>query len=836
MTRFAILGFGAIGLAVIARAALFYAKVDPIALGVCLAMAVVMIAGLVEVYRTASRIETLRAELAGFAKDATAESMERTSPVLRALLRARLERVALPVPTPVFAPYLTGLLVMLGLLGTFLGLFETLRGARIALAASADVDALRAGLERPMEGLMRSFGASAAGVSGSAMLGLASVFARRLANELTLELHACITGPLADAAPTARQLLALEALARQGEALPGAAKSLEGVVAEVQKLASSWQTAHRESAAEMQKTLGSTVTELRTSLERAAAASAEASQKAIQPIVAKGIEDTVAASTRQIDSVRKAIEADVAARRDSDQKALAAAEAHRKAVVEASEAHRKSVLEASEVHRKAVVDELAKVREAETKALETHLAKVLEELGKVREAQTGALATHLADVVARLDEAEGRRASTTDALLATLGESEKARLESVALALQSASAAFGDRLDAHVEKLHAQDAERDTALSGRWSELGAKVASELSEVVTRIEGAEAARREAVAAVASRLDAQAAEQAARFAREIEGLLGKWSEITATFEELSRTSAARDAERAGQLASIATQVQADLGAAAEAVRAQVEKSTEQDRAEQERVDALFTRLAAASDEVSRAAKEQSDALARFVDAAGTRMQDAEQKSDERLSGFLSKIDAAIETQAMRLAEVAELVRSGQKDTATAFAEQLAAHAKVLGDGLAETTAIVREAAGLVHAGGAELSSVAEAFAEATSRQERAAEEWLANLGKVEAAVAEAGESAAADVLGQHLAHTHELFDRQLRFQNELYEQLRSMRRGAEAGSTGGEPTADTDAGASASADATEANAPSEGAETGEPSAEVDPDAEEVSDGPR
>lgn len=831
MTRFAILGFGAIGLAVIARAALFYAGVDPIALGVCLAMAVVMVAGLVEVYRTASRIETLRAELAGFSKNASVDAMEKATPVLRALLRARLERVALPVPTPVFAPYLVGLLVMLGLLGTFLGLFETLRGARIALAASADVDALRHGLERPMEGLMRSFGASAAGVSGSAMLGLASVFARRLANDLTLELHACITGPLADAAPTARQLLALEALARQGEALPGAAKALEGVVAEVQKLAGAWQTAHRESAAEMQKTLGSAVSDIRSSLERAAAASAEASQKAVQPIVAKGIEETVAASTRQIDAVRKAIDADIASRRESEQKAQAAAEAHRKAVVEASEAHRKSVLDASEAHRKAVVDELAKVREAETKALETHLAKVLEELARVRDAQTGALASHLADVVARLDEAEGRRASTTESLLATLGESEKARIESVAKALESASAAFGDRLDAHVEKLHAENADRDAALSGRWSELGAKVASELAEVVSRIETAETGRREAVAAVASRLDAQAAEQAARFAREIEGLLAKWNEITATFDELSRTSAARDAERAGQLASIATQVQADLGAAAEAVRAQVEKSTEQDRAEQERVDALFTRLATASDEVARAAKEQSEALARFVDAAGSRMQESEEKSDERLSGFLAKVDAAVEAQALRLAEVAELVRSGQKDTATAFAEQLAAHAKVLGDGLAETTAIVREAAGLVHAGGAELSSVAEAFAEATSRQERAAEEWLANLGKVEAAVAEAGEAAAADVLGQHLAHTHELFDRQLRFQNELYEQLRTMRRGAEPTSPASVPTSDE-----ASPSASDASVPETDPGSDEPSTEAEPSAEEVSDGAR
>ena len=139
--------------------------------------------------------------------------------------------------------------------------------------------------------------------------------------------------------------------------------------------------------------------------------------------------------------------------------------------------------------------------------------------------------------------------------------------------------------------------------------------------------------------------------------------------------------------------------------------------------------------------------------------------------------------VDAQARRGAELRS-VRTSHERSALALAEQLAAQAKGIGDGLAETTAVVREAAGLVHAGSAEFSSVAEAFSGAVDRQQRAAEEWLANLGRVEAAVADAGESAAADALGQHLAHTHELFDRQLRFQSEVYEQLRALRRAMEA----------------------------------------------------
>ena len=86
----------------------------------------------------------------------------------------------------------------------------------------------------------------------------------------------------------------------------------------------------------------------------------------------------------------------------------------------------------------------------------------------------------------------------------------------------------------------------------------------------------------------------------------------------------------------------------------------------------------------------------------------------------------------------------------------------------------------AAGMVQAGGVELTAVAQMFADAVDRQRDAAREWLDNLGHVERAVADAGEGAAADALGQHLARTHEIFDRQLRFQRELFDQLQHAKQ--------------------------------------------------------
>ena len=60
-----------------------------------------------------------------------------------------------------------------------------------------------------------------------------------------------------------------------------------------------------------------------------------------------------------------------------------------------------------------------------------------------------------------------------------------------------------------------------------------------------------------------------------------------------------------------------------------------------------------------------------------------------------------------------------------------------------------------------------------------QREGARQWLEALGDIERYALEAGEAAAADALGLHLARTHEVFDKQLQFQQELIAQLHGMR---------------------------------------------------------
>lgn len=105
--------------------------------------------------------------------------LERLHPSLQNPVRLRIEGERIGLPGPALTPYLVGLLVMLGMLGTFLGMVVTLNGAVFALEGTTDLQAIRSALAAPIRGLGVAFGTSVAGVAASAMLGLISALSRR---------------------------------------------------------------------------------------------------------------------------------------------------------------------------------------------------------------------------------------------------------------------------------------------------------------------------------------------------------------------------------------------------------------------------------------------------------------------------------------------------------------------------------------------------------------------------------------------------------------------------------------------------------------------------------
>ena len=76
--------------------------------------------------------------------------LEPLHPSLRNSVRLRIEGERIGLPGPALTPYLAGLLVLLGMLGTFLGMVVTLNGTGAALDSATDLDAIRASLSAPL--------------------------------------------------------------------------------------------------------------------------------------------------------------------------------------------------------------------------------------------------------------------------------------------------------------------------------------------------------------------------------------------------------------------------------------------------------------------------------------------------------------------------------------------------------------------------------------------------------------------------------------------------------------------------------------------------------------
>lgn len=93
--------------------------------------------------------------------------------------------------------YITGLLVFLGLLGTFWGLLDTLnsiagtiRGLDAGAGeASAVFEELKAGLEAPLQGMATAFSSSLFGLAGSLVIGFMDIQANQAQNRFYLELE-----------------------------------------------------------------------------------------------------------------------------------------------------------------------------------------------------------------------------------------------------------------------------------------------------------------------------------------------------------------------------------------------------------------------------------------------------------------------------------------------------------------------------------------------------------------------------------------------------------------------------------------------------------------------
>ena len=699
MSRLAVLLTGAIALALVARAASIYRGTDPLAFALVLLIAFGLILGLAELMIRAGQAARLGREIATLPAEATLGAVEATSPALRSLLRARIVGVNGTMTTAPFTPYLLGLLVMIGMLGTFLGLFETLRGAREALTSSGDVDALRRGLATPMIGLSRAFGCSAAGVSASAMLGLGAVFVRRAEAATVSALARYAIGPLARLTTAGRQLVALEALADQGRALPEAAAALRETATRLEKLEAHLLDGQTRSSAEAAAAIRAVATEVRADLAAGIERAAKATSAAVEPLLTSAVVSAGTTAGEALSSFTGQIEARLSE--------------------EASVRREREAL-----HLEALESTLEEQATAQLDALQSRTAAQIEAL----EARTTAHADALrAQMAAQIEALEARTTTLASALEAQLAEA-RAQLGAAMTAAATQGAAFAARVEQTAEVLATLEEQQATRLDERAERLFTAMSSEAA----RFEEAQAARARAADARVGELDAILAEH----------LTSLGSALTGPIGEIVRAA------------------QAAPEAAAKVVdgaRERLEMRAEADAARDVRLDALAEKL----------------------DLAAARMGDMSGTQAAQLAQLTERTQTVLDAQAAQLAAFELRLEGARTASAEAMAAQLGDHAKGVGASLEATAALVQDASTVLRAGGAEMSSVAEMFTGAVDRYRAASDRWLENLGAIEDAIARKEGGEAADLLGAYLDQTREVFDHSLRFQRELFSELRALR---------------------------------------------------------
>jgi len=290
-----------------------YVGSNPLALAVTALIVITYLAGALELYRYQQATHVLRRALEKLSEPLSdLESwLSGFGSGLRNAVRLRIEGERVGLPGPALTPYLVGLLVLLGMFGTFLGMVATLRGTGLALEGATDLHAIRASLAAPVKGLGFAFGTSIAGVAGSAMLGLLSALCRRERALAAQLLDARVATTLRPHSLGHQREERIRLLQRQADAMPAVADRLESMMTELarqnqalnERLVASQEAFHAKAEAVYERLAVS----VEQSLKDGIADGARAAGTAIQPVVEETMGNLARESTALNASIAQAV-------------------------------------------------------------------------------------------------------------------------------------------------------------------------------------------------------------------------------------------------------------------------------------------------------------------------------------------------------------------------------------------------------------------------------------------------------------------------------------------------------------------------------------------------
>ena len=483
-----------LGLLAVVWVAIGYIGGHGIALAVSCVIAAVYLAGAAEMRRYDSNTAALAKALHDIPDDLAhlGAWLQQVPAALQNTVRLRIEGERVALPGPSITPYLVGLLVLLGMLGTFLGMVVTLNGAVLALESTTDLHTIRSALAAPVKGLGVAFGTSVAGVATSAMLGLISALCRRDRLEVGRLLDSKIASALRDFSLAHQRQETFKAVQAQSQALPELVGKLDAMMSQMaehnrqlgEHLLAGQQRFYQEARGIYSELAQSVDQSLKTSLKDSATVAAEA----IQPVVAatmagiasetRGLHDKLFSTVHnQLDAVAGQFAQTAAAVGGTWSQALArheqAAASQQQQVQTALQAYADSFEQRS-------TSLLASVEHAQAAQAQT--------ASEHQQQLASTLATQLDGVTSRLDAAVSHVAATWDGALARHSETSATLNHSLQATLAAFTDTFGERAQAVLSAVDASHAEFAKATQEQQSTLTQQVANQLDGIASRFDG------------------------------------------------------------------------------------------------------------------------------------------------------------------------------------------------------------------------------------------------------------------------------------------------------------------------------------------------------------
>lgn len=649
MNRFAFgATFGA-GLLTVAWIGLGFVGHSPLALVMTVLIAATYLLGAHELrcYRhTTTSLDTALAQLGATPIDMAAW-LGQVPADLRAAVRSRIEGERLALPGPALTPYLVGLLVMLGMLGTFVGMVLTFKGAVFALEGSADLQAIRSALAAPIKGLGLSFGTSVAGVAASAALGLMSVMARRERAEVARLLEARMAQELRPLSLAHQRQETYKALQRQAQALPDVVAHLQTMMDGLERrsqqlndqLLGQQAQFHREASVaytELARTVGS-------SLQEALTAGARAAGDSIRPVV----EATMAEIARESQA--------------SHQRQVAATQAQLHSLVQDFSATARGV---SDGWRSAL-----EAQQLSHQSLSADLSQTLGGFTQQIDARSTALLDHLN--------------TTHQQALAAQTEAEEARLrlwtsqlQAVAHTLQTEWQRAGAQTLAQQQAVCDTLARTAAEIGSQGREHSSQAAEHMARLLSQSDALVQARIEAESTWAQQQTEHTQQLAALWRNELAAL--RQDEAARGDAAVARLGELQDAV-ARQLASLGAALETPMTrlmqtaaevpqAAAEVIaqmRGEMTRLSERDNAALEERNALVQQLGTLLQAVQETTAEQRAAIESLVGRAAHTLADAGQQVGETLASQAAQaadVAARVNGSAVELASLGEAFGHG------------------------------------------------------------------------------------------------------------------------------------------------------------------------------